>query len=142
MKNVRKSIKVLLSVVLLIVSSHSVAQKALPLPRNISKLYESGTRTVDGKPGKNYWQNTADYNIRANFNPSTLLLQGAETITYTNNSPDTLFEIVFKLYPNIFKKGAQRATEIPAEDVSEGMAIDGISVTSSPVITYSLDGTN
>ncbi|MCW3109875.1 MAG: peptidase [Segetibacter sp.] len=138
MINVRESILA----VLLIISFHSVAQVTLPVPGNIQTVYQKGTRTEDGKPGRNYWQNTADYNIAAIFNPSTLLLKGAETITYTNNSPDTLFEIVFKLYPNIFKKGAERQVEIPAEDVNEGMVIDGISVTNSPVITYSLDGTN
>jgi hypothetical protein len=31
---------------------------------------------------------------------------------------------------------------IPSEDIGEGMVIDGISVANSPVITYSLDGTN
>lgn len=127
--------------VLLLAGFHSVAQQ-LPTPRNINEVYQKGTRTSDGKPGSNYWQNTADYNIAAIFDPSALLLKGAETITYTNNSPDTLFEVVFKLYPNIFKKGAERQMQIPAEDISEGMVIDGISVTNSPVITYSVDGTN
>lgn len=127
---------------LLIVGFQSVAQQALPIPSNIQKLYASGTRTEDGRPGPKYWQNTADYDIAAILNPSTLLLKGAETITYTNNSPDTLFEIVFKLYPNIFQKGAERETSVPAEDIGEGMIIDGISVANSPVLTYSINGTN
>lgn len=127
--------------ILLVTGFHSIAQE-LPIPANLQEVYAKGTRTIDGKPGKNYWQNTADYNIAAIFSPSTLLLKGAETVTYTNNSPDTLFEIVFKLYPNIFKKGAERQMEIPAEDVSEGMVIDGISIANSPVLTYSIDGTN
>jgi hypothetical protein len=127
---------------LLMISLRSIAQQPLPIPNNIQNVYTKGTRSQDGKPGPKYWQNTADYNIAAILDPSTLLLKGAETITYTNKSPDTLFDIVFKLYPNIFKKGAEREMAIPAEDISEGMAIDGISVTNSPVITYSVDGTN
>ncbi|GEO10201.1 M1 family metallopeptidase [Segetibacter aerophilus] len=127
---------------LLIVGLQSVAQQALPIASNIQKLYASGTRTEDGRPGPKYWQNTADYDIAAILNPSTLLLKGAETITYTNNSPDTLFEIIFKLYPNIFQKGAERETSVPAEDIGEGMIIDGISVANSPVLTYSINGTN
>jgi hypothetical protein len=129
-------------VVLLIASFHSVAQQALPTPNNIQKLFASGTRTQDGRPGPKYWQNAANYEIAAILNPSTLLLKGAETITYTNNSPDTLFEIVFKLYPNIFQKGAERETSVAAEDIGEGMIIDGISVANSPVLTYSINGTN
>ena len=129
-------------IVFLGLSIHSMGQQALPVPGNIQSLYVGGTRSMDGKPGKNYWQNTADYDIAAILNPATLLLKGAETITYTNNSPDTLFEIVFKLYPNLFKKGAERETSVQPEDIGEGMVIDGISVKNSPVITYSIDGTN
>ncbi|HEX8357805.1 MAG TPA: M1 family metallopeptidase, partial [Segetibacter sp.] len=94
------------------------------------------------KPGVKYWQNTADYIIKANFNPATLLIQGEVSVTYTNNSPDTLDEIVFKLYPNLYQKGAQRLTQIKPEDVGEGVAIDQLSIKNSPVLTYSLNGTN
>jgi hypothetical protein len=137
-----QTLRLSIVVVLLISGFYSVAQQALPVPANIQNLYAGGTRTQDGRPGLNYWQNTADYDIAAVLNPSTLLLKGAETITYTNNSPDTLFEIIFKLYPNIFKKGAERETAVPAEDIGEGIIIDGISVANSPILTYSIDGTN
>jgi hypothetical protein len=126
---------------LLIAGLQAVAQQ-LPVPRNIGEAYQKESRSRDGKPGRNYWQNTADYDVAAIYNPANLLLKGAETVHYTNNSPDTLFEIVFKLYPNIFKKGAERQMEIPADDINEGMVIDGISVTNSAVLTYSIDGTN
>src|SRR4051812_39074710 len=92
---------------LLMTALPAVAQQ-LPVPRNIGEAYQKEYRSHDGKPGKNYWQNTADYDVAAIYNPADLLLKGAETVSYTNNSPDTLFEIVFKLYPNIFKKGAER----------------------------------
>ena len=134
--------KIVLFLVLSATLQPSIAQQILNTPLNIKETYRTQTRSTDGSPGKNYWQNTADYDVAAIFDPSSLLLKGAETITYTNNSADTLFEIVFKLYPNIFKKGAERQTEIPAEDVSDGMVIDGISVTNNPVLTYSIDGTN
>jgi hypothetical protein len=128
--------------VLLLITSLFAPAQDLPLPRNIQEAYQKETRSREGKPGRNYWQNTADYDIGVVFNPGSLLVKGAETISYTNNSPDTLFDIVFKLYPNIFKKGAERQVEIPSEDISEGVTIDGISVTNSPVLTYSIEGTN
>lgn len=126
----------------IVYSLNSIAQDALPTPRDIEQAYQAGTRSTDGKPGRNYWQNTADYDIHVNFNPATLFVKGAETISYTNNSTDTLTDIYFKLYPNLFKKGAQRLAEVLPEDVNDGMQIEGISVTNSPVITYALDGTN
>ncbi len=66
------------------------AQEQLLIPRNIQQAYRKGTRAADGTPGKNYWQNQADYTLKVNFDPSTRLLSGTVDITYTNNSPETL----------------------------------------------------
>src|SRR6185295_5518664 len=81
------------------------AQSLLPTPRNIQAAYDKGTRSITGKPGKNYWQNTADYDIHISFLPSTRLLTGVVEIKYFNNSPDTLKQVWFKLNPNYYKKG-------------------------------------
>ena len=44
------------------------AQKAgFPIPRNVMAAYESGTRSMDGKPGLNYWQNRGDYTMKISF---------------------------------------------------------------------------
>lgn len=64
---------------------------------NIQKAYEKGTRSTTGKPGKNYWENHANYDIQVNFDPATQLLRGHETITYENNSPDTLKRMIWRL---------------------------------------------
>ncbi|HEX8278178.1 MAG TPA: peptidase, partial [Segetibacter sp.] len=82
------NIRVLLVVVFLKFNFLLFGQQALPLPVNIQTLYEKSTRSRDGKPGINYWQNSANYDIHVAFDPSTLLLNGAEKISYTNNSPD------------------------------------------------------
>src|SRR4051812_34306759 len=108
-----KSLVVFFSLVLV---NNIIAQVTLPIPENIQSTYTKGTRTTDGKPGKNYWQNTADYNIDVELNPTTRLVKGVVNINYTNNSPDTLREIYFKLYPNVFAKGAQRLLTIDPED--------------------------
>jgi len=104
------------------------AQNELPVPRNIQATFDKATRSIDGKPGKNYWQNTAAYDIRINFNPSTRLISGEEDITYTNNSPDSLTKIVFKLYPNLYKKGSPRLMKIEPEDAGEGIQIAQLAV--------------
>src|SRR6478672_8948530 len=91
----------------LVIAIQNFAQQ-LPTPRNIETAYENGTRSKDGKPGKNYWQNAADYMINVNFDPLTRVLNGTVSILYTNNSPNALSEIWFKLYPNLYMKGAIR----------------------------------
>jgi hypothetical protein len=113
-----------ITVIFGLVASVSFAQKLLPTPRNIQATYDKGTRSTDGKPGKNYWQNTADYIINVKFEPATRLLNGVVDIVYSNNSPDTLKQIWFKLYPNLYKAGSPRAGIIASEDIGEGVVID------------------
>jgi len=122
----------------------SMAQTALPIPVNIKKTFDKGTRSMDGKPGKNYWQNGAVYNIDVNFDPATRIIKGSVMISYTNNSPDTLKEVVFKLYPNIYKKGASRLMNIKAEDVTDGVTIEKLSANEEtlPANNYRIDATN
>jgi len=116
----------------------------LPIPRNIKNTYDKGTRSTDGKPGSNYWQNTAAYDISINFDPISRLVEGSEEIVFKNNSTATLNEILFKLYPNLYKKGAATTKEISSEDASEGMEIKEIIVDGKlqPVSSYQIDGTN
>ncbi len=112
----------------LLCSAIGFAQTTLPVPLNLQATYIKGTRTISGAPGKNYWQNKADYTIKVTFNPQSRLVNGAVDIDYTNNSPDTLKEIWFKLYPNLFKKGAVRSVPVLPEDVTEGVKIKKLSI--------------
>ncbi|MCC9137425.1 M1 family metallopeptidase [Pontibacter silvestris] len=136
--------KRLLSLVLLAVGFNSFAQQQLPVPRNIQPAYEKGTRSADGRPGQNYWQNTADYIIKINFDPNTRKLAGTVDITYFNNSPDTLKQVWFKLYPNLYKRGVERSSNIAPEDVSEGVQIQKLSMNQQAVDVSKLQimGTN
>jgi len=52
---------------------------------------------------KAYWQQQVDFNIAVSLNDTKHTLDGFETITYTNNSSDTLGFIWFHLWPNAFK---------------------------------------
>jgi hypothetical protein len=83
--------------------------QALPVPRNYQKAYNNHTRSSDGRPGLNYWQNKATYKIDVSFEPASRKISGKETIVYTNSSPDTLDQIWFKLYPNVYQKGSARS---------------------------------
>lgn len=120
------------------------AQQPLPIPRNIQTAYDKGTRSLDGEPGKNYWQNSADYDLKINFDPGTRLLSGSEEVVYTNNSSDTLRPIVFKLYPNLFKKGGRRNMSVRTDDLTEGVKISSITVDNKKIDSsrITIDGTN
>ena len=47
-------------------------------------------RSVSGQPGPQYWQQKVSYRIAASLDTATHTIHGEETITYRNNSPDTL----------------------------------------------------
>jgi len=58
-------------------------------------------RSASGMPGPMYWQQRADYDIRASLDTATHTVRGDETLTYTNNSPDTLRYVWLQLDMNI-----------------------------------------
>ena len=64
----------------------------------------SNYRTASGKPGKDYWQQRADYTIKAKLDENNNMLTGEETITYYNNSPDDLEYLWIQLDQNVNKK--------------------------------------
>ena len=61
-------------------------------------------RTASGYPGHGYWQNRADYTIDVKINDEEQSIEGFETITYTNNSPDNLNYLWVQLDQNIRSK--------------------------------------
>ena len=61
-------------------------------------------RTASGYPGHGYWQNRADYTIDVKLDDDKQSIQGFETITYTNNSPDDLNYLWVQLDQNIRAK--------------------------------------
>jgi len=60
-------------------------------------------RTASGAPGHAYWQQRADYNIQVELDDEKQAIKGAETITYTNNSPDMLSYLWVQLDQNIYE---------------------------------------
>lgn len=107
------------------------AQK-LYMPRDISNAFKNGTRSLDGRPGKNYWQNRGRYNISVTATPPDRTIHGSEEITYINNSPDTLRNLLFKLIVNIHKPGAPRASGASPDYLTSGVTIDSFAVNGKP----------
>ncbi len=128
--------------VLLLLTLTSYAQ--LPVEAVFKKAYEKGTRNVNGAPGKNYWQNTANYQLKINFDPNTRVIKGIVEIQYFNHSPDTLNELWFKLYPNLYKKGVAVKSKINERDLGEGVQLTSVTMNKVPHNLSSLviEGTN
>lgn len=99
-------------------------------PAEYQRAVANGTRTATGAPGARYWQNRADYAIRVRVLPEQKRLEGSETITYTNNSPNPLPQLHVDLTLNQNAPGVVRNE--PAEvtggvDVTR-VALDGQAV--------------
>ena len=63
-------------------------------------------RLPDGRPGPKYWEQRADYDIRATLDTGARKLTGTVRITYTNHSPDTLAHVFLQLDQNLFRQGS------------------------------------
>lgn len=57
-------------------------------------------------PDKAYWQQDVQYKIYAVMHEEDNMVDGAEELTYWNNSPDTLQYVYFHLFQNAFVKGS------------------------------------
>ena len=109
---------------LLTLSLLSANSQSLYMPRDVQAAYKKGTRSPDGRPGKNYWQNRGHYQININAAPPDRTVRGSEQITYFNNSPDTLRNPVIRLILNIHKPGALRYGSASPDYLTEGVSID------------------
>jgi len=102
----------------------TVSAQTLYQPKDIEKAYQNETRSLTGAPGKAYWQNSANYNIKLAINPPSRRVKGEETIVYRNNSPHTLTSLNFKLVLNHHKPGAARLAPAPNAYITDGIQID------------------
>ena len=63
-------------------------------------------RTASGAPGHAYYQQKADYKMNLVLDDAKQRLDGFETITYTNNSPDKLDYLWLQLDQNIYDENS------------------------------------
>ena len=70
--------------------------------RNKDNKYYWGKR----KPDDAYWEQDVQYKMYAKMNEAENMIDGAEELTYWNNSPDTLRYVYFHLFQNAFIKGS------------------------------------
>ena len=120
----KQRVQTALGLVLLIVSGATVAAP------DVSRFAQLGTdlptpnvyRTASGAPGHNYWQQRADYQIEAALDETNRRVTASQTITYANNSPDTLPYLWLQLDQNRFRRDS-----LEERSRTGGKADDGVS---------------
>jgi len=83
-------------------------------------------RSASGAPGPAYWQQRADYEISAELDEKNLRLNGSETITYYNNSPDPLSYLWVQLDENQNKATSDNKLTQTSK-IKEKMTLDDFS---------------
>jgi hypothetical protein len=78
-------------------------------------------RTASGAPGKDYWQQKADYKMNIVLDDKNQTITGSETITYYNNSPDNLEYLWVQLDQNV------RAKDSDTDKISRNSMKDTLS---------------
>ncbi len=81
-------------------------------------------RTASGAPGPAYYQQQADYKIDVELDDKNSKLTGAETITYSNNSPDTLEYLWIQLDQNQARANGQ-TTLAEGEKINQVLPLEG-----------------
>jgi hypothetical protein len=78
-------------------------------------------RSASGAPGPEYWQQRVDYNIAVTLDVQAHKVSGQQTVTYHNNSPDTLRYLWFQTDQNLFATNS-RGSFLAAPDTRFGAA--------------------
>jgi hypothetical protein len=116
-------------------------------------------RTGAGAPGHLYWQQKADYEIDVTLDEEKKQIRGKETITYHNNSPETLKYLWMQLDQNLRESGSMRdkaatgrlSNEMPAkmfevttqqmQDYDGGFKIQAVTDASGKSLPYTINAT-
>jgi hypothetical protein len=125
---------------LCLLSFANFAQQPAPSPYNANTRFEqmgsmlptpNTYRTASGAPGKDYWQQKADYDIKVELDDNNQRIIGTEIITYTNKSPDELRYLWLQLDQNLFEKTSINALS-KTGGIENQMSFNAINGLNSP----------
>ncbi|WP_406664860.1 M1 family metallopeptidase [Gallaecimonas sp. GXIMD1310] len=87
-------------------------------------------RGGSGLPGPAFWQNRADYHIKAQIHPHTQQLSATVTIDYQNNSPDALDVLWLQLDQNIYRRDsrANLSAAKPRGHYTQGYQLEAVTM--------------
>ncbi|HTR31815.1 MAG TPA: hypothetical protein VMH27_21230, partial [Puia sp.] len=88
------------------------------------------TRSASGTPGAAYWQNRADYTLTATLDTVVNTIRGTDMIRYTNNSPDSLFDLWLYLEQQTYRADARSNyfTEFTPSRHTGGFVLESVRV--------------
>ena len=96
----------------LVLALQVLGQQAPPTYNANTRFEQMGTmlptpnsyRAASGAPGRDYWQQKADYDIKVELDDDNQRITGSETVTYTNKAPEELRFLWLQLDQNLFQK--------------------------------------
>jgi hypothetical protein len=72
-------------------------------------------RLASGRPGQQYWQNRADYDLQATVDTAAKTVHGRMRLRYTNNSPVTLNYLWLQTEQNAFRSNSLNSYIYPQD---------------------------
>ncbi len=85
-----------------------------------------GIFCVTAQNNTSYWQQQVDYTMNVDMNVENFQYEGTQELIYSNNSPDTLYQVFYHLYFNAFQPGSEmdvRSRNLPDPDPRVGNRI-------------------
>lgn len=70
-------------------------------------LFFLGLNQATAQDQDYYWQQHVDYTMEIDMDVEDYQYTGTQELVYTNNSPDTLYQVFYHLYFNAFQPGSQ-----------------------------------
>ncbi|WP_408629618.1 M1 family metallopeptidase [Aquimarina algiphila] len=94
--------------------------------KKIAFIFFIGIYTIVAQNNTSYWQQEVDYTMKVDMNVENFQYQGTQELIYSNNSPDTLYQVFYHLYFNAFQPGSEmdiRSLNFPDPDPRVGNRI-------------------
>ncbi|MEW7280497.1 M1 family metallopeptidase [Aquimarina sp. 2201CG1-2-11] len=94
--------------------------------KKIAFVFFSGVFCALAQNNTSYWQQHVDYKMDVDIDVEKFQYEGTQELIYTNNSPDTLYQVFYHLYFNAFRPGSEmdiRSSNLPDPDPRVGNRI-------------------
>ncbi len=94
--------------------------------KKIAFVFYAGLFGVTAQNNTTYWQQHVDYKMDVEVDVEKFQYEGTQELVYSNNSPDTLYQVFYHLYFNAFQPGSEmdvRSSNLPDPDPRIGNRI-------------------
>lgn len=105
----------------------------------IAFLYtvNSGAQNYDDRYNSDivpsYWQQKVSYKMTIDMDVDTYRYSGEQELIYTNNSPDTLKQVFYHLYPNAFQPGSEMDERLKSIEDPDWRMVNNLGTKEEPI---------